>query len=63
MIILPDTHSPHPVERLDEYLANLSNHIERVFKEGGDPREVMANVARRAERGTEIQLQLMGMQQ
>lgn len=54
-IIQRDTYSPTSAERLDEYLIGLSNHIERCVRQGGDPRGLMADTARRAAKGHDLQ--------
>lgn len=59
-IIQPNTHAPTPDDRVDEYLAHLSNLVERTFLDGGDPREVMVDVTYRQQRGTRLQLAMIG---
>jgi hypothetical protein len=59
MIVLKTTHSPSRDERLDEYLINLSNHIERCVIDGKDPRSVMRDVARRTSLGESVQVEMI----
>lgn len=59
MIVTKSDHSPSREERLDEYLCNLSNHIERCVLGGSDPRSLMVDMAVRVRAGQVAQVQMI----
>lgn len=59
MIVTKADYSPSREERLDEYLCNLSNHIEVCVIGGGDPRKLMLKMAERIQTGQMEQVQMI----
>jgi hypothetical protein len=58
VIVTKSDYSPTQEERLDSYLAELSNHIERCVIRGEDPRNTMRSIVAREMAGLKIQLEL-----